>query len=160
MTVAWQDIAFQLEPEMSAEVAEAWAWLVPGPWTPFVCSMVGGIFLETPSGEVRWLETGTALVERVAASREAFEAMIGSSPELVEEWFLPGLVERLHAAGKRAGAGQCYAFTILPVFAGGLYEEANMFVVPVREQFVGMAGPQKQISELPEGAQVRIEIVD
>ena len=160
MSIAWRDIAFQLEPEIAREAAAAWAWLVPAPWTPVLCSMVAGIFLEKSNGEVHWLDTGTAFIEKVANTRDEFDEIVQSSPDLVEEWFLPGLVEQLLEAGKRPSAGQCYGYTILPIFAEGKYAVDNMFVVPVREQFVGMADIHRQVSELPDGAQVRIKIVD
>lgn len=160
MTVTWSDIAFQLDPSIAAAVVAEWSWLLPEPWTPLVCSVVGGVFFEKSDGTVHWLNTATALVEQVANSRTEFERVLKASPDLVEEWFLPPLVDRLHSVGKKASAGECYAFTILPIFAEGKFEVSNMFVVPVEEQFVGMAGVHRQTSELPEGASVQIRIVD
>ncbi len=160
MTVAWKDIAFQIEPSLALATAKAWSWLVPGPWNPLVCSMVGGVFLERPDGAVHWLDTGTGLIEEVASSRARFEEAVRSSPDLVDEWFLPPVVERLHAAGKKAGAGECYGFAILPIFAEGKYEVDNMFVIPVAEQFIGMADVHRQLSELPDGAPVQVKVVD
>jgi hypothetical protein len=160
MTVTWGDIAFQIEPSVTVSAARAWSWLMPEPWTPVVCSKVGGAFLEQPDGTVHWLDTGTGLVEQVANNRAHFEEIMRASPDLVDEWFLPPLVERLHTAGKRAGAGECYGFIILPIFAEGKYDVDNMFVVPVTEQFVGMADVHRQISELPDGASVQMKVVD
>lgn len=160
MSITWQDIAFQLEPDIAREACKAWSWLVPEPWEPIVCSMVAGIFLEKATGEVHWLDTGTGLVEHVASTRVQFEEIIRSSSDLVDEWFLPLLVERLHAAGKRPTAGECYGFTILPIFAEGKYDTDNMFVVPVREQVVGIADIHRQLNVLPEGASVKIKVTD
>ena len=160
MSITWQDIAFQLEPDIARETLKAWSWLVPQPWTPVVCSMVAGIFLEMPNGEVHWLDTGTALIEKVADTRDAFEEILRSSPDLVEDWFLPGLVEQLHAAGKRTQTGECFGFTILPVFAEGKYAVDNMFVLPVREQFVGVAEIHRQLSGEPDGTTVQFKVVD
>ena len=160
MTVTWGDVAFQLEPSVALSAGKAWSWLVPEPWNPLVCSMVGGVFLEKPDGAVHWLDTGTGLVEHVASNRGHFEETMRASPDLLDEWFLPPLIERLHAAGKKAGAGECYGFTILPLFAEGKYEVGNMFVVPVAEQFVGMADVHRQLSALPDGASVQVKVVD
>ncbi|WP_428627362.1 hypothetical protein [Sphingopyxis sp.] len=160
MTVTWHDIAFQLEQCVAQATATEWSWLVPEPWTPLVCSMVGGVFFEKPNSTVHWLDTGTGLVEQIANNRAEFEVAIKASPASVEEWFLPPLVERLHVAGKKAGAGECYGFSVLPVFAEGKYDVSNMFVVPVREQFVAMADIHRQINELPDGASVQVKIVD
>lgn len=161
MSITWRDIAFQFEPDVAHAVAKAWAWLLPEPWTPLVCSMVGGMFVERPNNEVYWLDTGTGLVERVAYSRARFEEMIRVSPDLVDEWFLPPLVERLHAAGKKPKAGECFGFTFLPVFTEGKFDVENMFVLPVREQFIGVADLHRQLNELPDDCTwVRLKVVD
>lgn len=122
--------------------------------------MVGGVFLQTPDGNVVWLDTGNGLVEQAAQSREEFEKACRSSFELVAEWFLPPLVERLHVVGKIPNAGQCYGFNILPVFAEGKYNTDNMLVLPVREQVVGMAEIHRQLQDFPDGSQVRIDVTD
>jgi hypothetical protein len=160
MSITWRDIAFQLEPDTAQAAASAWSWLVPQPWDPVICSMVGGIFCEKPNGEVHWLDTGTGLVEQVATSRADFDETIRTAPDLVDEWFLPPLVERLHAAGKKPGHGECYGFTILPAFEEGKYDVDNMFVVSVDEQFVSIADVHRQLSELPDGSRVQVKVVD
>lgn len=160
MSITWRDIAFQLEPDISREAAKAWSWLVPQPWEPIICSMVGGLFLETPRSGVLWLDTGTGSVEQVTQSRLHFEEIVRSSPDFVDEWFLPPLVERPHAAGKRPSEGECYGFTILPVFAEGKYDTDNMFVLPVSEQLVGMADIHRQLIDLSDGALVQVKLTD
>ncbi|WP_167470416.1 MULTISPECIES: T6SS immunity protein Tdi1 domain-containing protein [Mesorhizobium] len=160
MTIRWREIAFQLEPDIAQAAARAWSWLLPEPWTPLVCSMVGGMFVERPNNAVHCLDTATGLAEQVANSRRDFEEMSRTAPDLVDEWFLPPLVERLHAAGKKPTLGECYGFTILPAFAEGKFDVENMFVVPVREQFVGMADIHRRLSELSDGSRVRLKVVD
>jgi hypothetical protein len=160
MSVGWQDIAFQIEAPLAEEVKAAWSWLFPEHWTPLICSMVGGIFLLTEDGHVHWLDTGTGLIEQVASSKEQFEDILRSDSLLVEEWFLPSLVESLQDAGKNATVGQCYAFTVLPVFAEGKYEPRNMIVVPIREQFVGVADIHRQLNAIPDGAAVHVKVED
>src|SRR4051812_8777987 len=107
---SWTDIAFQMPPEFADDVRSAWAWLTPEPWEPVLCSKIGGIFLRTASGQVLWLDTATALVKPAAASADDFHETCRNKPEIVHEWFLPPLVERLHDAGKVAGPDQCYGF--------------------------------------------------
>ena len=86
--------------------------------------------------------------------------MIRVSPDLVDEWFLPPLVGRLHAAGKKPKAGECFGFTNLPVFAEGKFDVENMFVLPVSEQFIGVADLHRQLNELPDNSRVRLKVVD
>jgi hypothetical protein len=160
MTIAWKDLTFQFKPSLSLAASQAWGWLIPKPWTTLVCSKVGGVFLDKRDGSVHWLDTGTGLVEAVANSRAQFDNLLRTSPDLIDEWFLPALVEKLHAAGKKAGADECYGFGILPVFAEGRYEVDNMFVIPCTEQLVGMADVHRQLSEHADGAAIQVKVVD
>ena len=144
----------------SRSAAKAWSWLLAEPWEPIICSMVAGVFLERHSGAVLWLDTGTGLIEQVAQDRGQFEEMLRSSPDLVNEWFLPPLVERLHAAGKVPKDGECYGFTFLPVFEEGKYDTQNMIVLTVREQFVAVADLHWQLRGVPDGSSVQINVTD
>jgi hypothetical protein len=160
MAVSWTDIAFVPDSELAGAAEAAWSWLMPGPWRILVCAMVGGIFFETQSGIVRWLDIGAGVVEDVAQSVEAFEAILRSDSPVVEEWFLPGLVEALHEAGKQPRAGEAYWFIIPPVFAEGKYSADNLAVVPVREQLCASADIHRQIEQVPDGAKVRFQVGD
>jgi hypothetical protein len=158
--VSWTDIAFQISPELTDELRSAWSWLIADPWEPVLCSKIGGIFLKVGAGEVLWLDTASALVEQATANVDDFHETCRNKPDIVDEWFLPPLVERLHEAGKVAGPDQCYGFTILPIFAEGKWVPDNMFVAPIREVLLGNAHIHKQIAELPDGSQVQLKIVD
>jgi hypothetical protein len=154
--VKWNDLAFVPGPELAAEAREAWSWLVPGRWRPILFAMVGGIFLESEDGTVHWLDIGGGTAEEVAPSVEAFEAILRSGAPVVEEWFLPALVEALRRAGKRPGPGQAYLFLIMPVFAEGKYVADNMVVVSAREQVAAAADIHRQIADLPDGTKVEM----
>jgi len=156
---SWPDIAFQMSPELAADVGSAWSWLVPDPWSPVLCSKVGGVFLEVSSGEVLWLDTATGTVEQATATVDEFHESCRTNAEAVDNWFLPSLVDRLHEAGKVAGPTDCYGFVVLPVFAEGKYVPDNMFAAPVREVLIGNADIHKQIAELPDGSKVQVKII-
>jgi hypothetical protein len=163
VAINWTDIAFVPDAELAEETAIAWKWLIPESWKIVLSSMFGGVFLEKKSGGVFWLECGTALVERVADNAADFHAYLKSErdnkwAEQVEEWFLIGLVQRLHDAGKTPGPGQCYGLTILPVFEGGRYDVENAFVLSAREWLTVTASLHHQILGIPDGAQVKIKV--
>jgi hypothetical protein len=153
----WHDLAFAPQPAHAREARKAWEWLLPGRWRPVLFAMVGGIFIETEAGTVRWLDMGSGTVEDVAPSVEAFEAMLRSGPPDVELWFLPALVESLHRAGKRPGPDQAYFFLVPPVFAEGKFVADNMVLVPIREQIGANGDIHRQLATIPDGAKVKIE---
>ena len=161
----WSRILFVPDEQAVAEAADAWRWLIPEPWTIIFSSMFGGLFLEKQTGGAFWLECGTGMIERVADSASDLNAFLGGPrdevwDDRVDEWFLPGFVQTLHDAGKVPGTGECYGLTILPIFKGGTYTVDNAFVVPVREWLSLTGSMHEQMRDVPDGAQVRIQITD
>lgn len=156
----WTDISFIPDAALAIEIEAAWQWLIPGNWTPFFCSMIGGVFFEDQDGSIYWLESSTAEVERLAPDRETFDRIMQTDNDRVWEVFLVPFVLDLRAAGKVPGPGECYSFITLPIFAEGKYEPGNICVVPAREALTSAADLHEQLSHLPEGAQVRIKIDD
>lgn len=159
----WSEIAFVPDAEMADEAGRAWQWLIPGPWQPLVSSMFGGLFLEQATGGVFWLETGTGEIERVAASAREFNDFLASErdaawQERVDEWFLPGFVQALHDAGKKPASGQCYGFTILPIFAEGRYEIDNVFILSAHEWLSFTGFMHEQIRDVPDGGKVVLKV--
>lgn len=56
MAIGWKDLAFRPSPELSAEIAAAWEWLIGDQdWSPVVCSRLGDLFFERADGRVDWL---------------------------------------------------------------------------------------------------------
>jgi hypothetical protein len=156
----WTDISFIPDAALAVEIGSAWQWLIPGKWTPFFCSMIGGIFLEDHSGDIYWLESSTAEVERLAPDRATFDRIMQTDNDLVWEIFLVPFVLELREAGKIPGPGDCYSFITLPVFAEGKYEAGNICVVPARDALVLAASIHEQLSQLPDGAQVQVKFED
>lgn len=92
------------------------------------------------------------MAENEVAFRDAL------ATELADEWFMPGLVTLLHEAGKRREDGECFTYAIYPLFAECRYEVWNFAVVPAREHFSLSGDLHRQMSELPDGAHVRLSV--
>jgi Domain of unknown function (DUF1851) len=70
------------------------------------------------------------------------------------------LIEKLIKAGKMLGPGRCYTYATLPIFREGAYTVENLNPVDAREHF-GLTGYiHKQVSQIPDGATVRVKIVE
>jgi hypothetical protein len=139
------------------ELRAAWSWLLPDDYQPVLFSALGDLFYQTPSGEISWLNTGTAEVSKLADSQPEFQRLLGTNK--ADEWFLPPLIEKLISAGKTLSPGRCYTFVTLPIFREGTYAVENLNPVDAREHF-GLTGHiHKEISNLPDGATVEIKIV-
>jgi len=157
MRPAWSDLTMVPSDAAVAALRRSWAWLVPGPFTPSLFSALGDAFLELESGGVHWLDTGTGTLSRVADSVESFRALLGT--EAANDWFLPDLIEQLHAAGKTLGPGRCYTYVILPIFTEGRYDVSNLNPVPAEEHFALTGEMHERLAALPDGTKVRVVVV-
>jgi len=156
MSIGWASLTCTPSDEAVKQLAESWGWMLREPFSPVLFSAFGDVFLEPDSGGVWWLNTSVGELTQVAESVQEFRELLGT--ELADEWFMPGLIERLHAAGKVLQAGQCYTYVTLPVFAEGSYEVENLNPVPVHEHF-GLTGHiLSEINGLPDGAKVKISV--
>ena len=88
---------------MVNQLAESWGWLLREPFYPVLFSALGDVFLEPDSGGVWWLNTGVGELTQVAESVQEFRELL--STQLADDWFMPALIESLHAAGKIAQPG-------------------------------------------------------
>jgi hypothetical protein len=73
------------------------------------------------------------------------------------DWLLEPVVDELRANGMELEPGQCYSFTVLPVFAEGSYEADNRFVPSVAEHLQITGSIHFQIKGLADGDKVRID---
>lgn len=135
-----------------------WQWKIGATPKPLFASLFGDVFFKATTGEVFWLNTGTGSVEKIATDETALSQLLDSKQ--AELWLLPGLAERLIAAGKTLAPGECYTFIILPIFNEGKYEVENVAVVPALEHFKLTADIHRQIADLPDGAPIRLNVTD
>jgi hypothetical protein len=156
MKITWKELSFLPSEDALAALYESWSWLLPRHVRPVMASTLGDVFFQTEGPEVFWLNTGTAEIEKVAATREEFMELLKT--EKADEWFMPHLIEQLLAAGKLLKPDQCYTYVTLPVFNEGKYEVANLNPVPAKEHFALTGHVHKEIKGLPEGAAVKLEI--
>ena len=154
MPLTWSDLTRQPDDDAIQHLLAAWGWLLDEPFAPLLFSSLGDMFFEKQSGGVYWLNTGTGEVTQVADTVEAFQTLLGG--DAIDEWFLPALIADLQAADLKPGAGQCYSYKVLPVFAEGKYEVANFKLLSLAEHFEATAHVLKQIQALPDGSTVRL----
>jgi len=156
MNLGWSSLTFTPDTEAVLTLRASWAWLLDKPYKPVLFSVLGDAFIQLESGVIQWLNTGTGEVEQIAQSWEQFRELLGT--ERANEWFLPALVEQLHAVGKVPAPGECYTYVTLPVFEEGKYEVPNLNPVPAKEHFALTGHVHHEIQSLPSGAKVKINV--
>lgn len=155
MKITWKDLSFLPSDEALSALRDAWAWFLPQRFEPVMASTLGDVFFQQDGPEVFWLNTGTAEITRVAASRSEFLELLRT--EKADEWFMPHLIEQLKMAGKALKPDGCYTYVALPIFSEGKYEVSNLNPVQAAEHF-GLTGEiHRQIRQLPDGSKVRLQ---
>jgi len=155
MKITWKELSFLPSDEALSSLREAWAWLLPQVFEPVMASTLGDIFFQQGGPEIYWLNTGTAEVTRVAASRTEFLELLRT--DKADEWFMPDLIEQLNAAGKVLEPDGCYTYVTLPIFSEGKYDVSNLNPVPAAEHF-GLTGEiHRQVRNLPDGSKVKLQ---
>jgi len=156
MAVGWSSLTFEPTADAIEQLSQAWAWLLKEPFRPLLFSTLGDMFFTRDDGTVWWLDTGAGEISRVADSVEDFQDKLGS--DVINDWFLTNLVEKLHAAGKLPEPGECYTYVTLPIFQEGKYEVDNLNPVPAAEHFRMTGDVHREIAALPDGAKVKLTV--
>jgi hypothetical protein len=156
MKATWKELSFLPSNEALETLTKSWSWLLPKSFRPVTASALGDIFFQSEGDAVYWLNTGTADIEQVAASRADFLAALKT--EKMNNWFMPHLVDQLLAAGKTLKTDYCYTYVTLPIFKEGTYEVSNLNPVPAKEHFAATGDVHRQIKDLPNRAKVKIAI--
>lgn len=133
-----------------AECLEAWRWLIGPTARLWRVTLFGEVLLKDPAtGAVEFLDTLAGEVHPLAASEAALEAML-TDPDVRDEVFRTGLVDRELALGKRPGPGECLTFTIDPILGGG-FDSSNIQVGLIAVQLHILGQIHQKAANLPPG---------
>ena len=135
-----------------------WHWLLPPEFTVWLFTRAGDLFITLPDGSIHVLDVGAGELRRVADSRDDTCTKI-DDPRVAEDWLMIPVVDQLVASGCVLAPGQCYSYKVLPILGGGYAPEGRK-LLPIREHFGAWGSLHHQIATLPDGAQIKIEVVD
>lgn len=152
----WQQASIEPGDAAIEVLRESWHWMLGSDWEPIIFSAIGDVFFSVAAGSVWWLNTATGSLEHVADSREHFVELLEG--ESTDEWFLPGLPQALRSNGKPLAAGECYTYTVFPVFEHGSFSVENMFAVAAAAHFAASGRLHESIRSLPDGAEAVIGV--
>lgn len=137
-------------------IRESWNWLLGSDWKPILFSAIGDVFVLLPAKSIWWLSTATGDLEQVASHQAEFTQLLDT--ELVDEWFLPGLVHALIENGQSLNEHECYSYRIFPIFEQGSFSVENMFCLNTAEHFSISGQIHRQLRAKPDGSSVQILI--
>jgi hypothetical protein len=133
-----------------------WRWLCPKPMTLLARSAFGDLFLRDESGEVFRLDVAVGKLMKVADSEAEFRER-AASPEKRGQWFREVDEQSAWARGLTPDATQCIGFSVPLVFAESGSPDTP-YVADLYEHISFLGDLNRQISNLPDGAQVRLRV--
>ena len=133
-----------------------WRWLCPDQMTLVARSAFADLFLRNEAGVVFWLNTAIGKLTEIAPSVTRFLAMAETS-EKQSEWFAEPDVQAGESRGLKPNATQCIGFSVPVVFAES--GSVNTPYIAELYEYVSFLGYlNRQISDLPDGAKVKLQV--
>ncbi len=133
-----------------------WRWLCPQSLSLVARNAFGDLFLQDDAGTILWLDVATGRLTKIADSNESFR-VLAASEELQQQWFAVNDEAQAARRGLIPDPEQCIGFATPLVFAESGNPE-NPYVADLHEHLSFLGDVHRQISELPDGAKVKLVI--
>jgi hypothetical protein len=133
-----------------------WRWLVPNRMTLVARNAFGDLFLRNDFGAVLRLDVAVGKVTTVADSEIQFRELAATS-EKRKDWFAETEEQAAATRGLKPDASQCIGSSVPLVFAQSGFPDSPC-VVDLYEHVAFLGDLNQQISNLPDGAKVRLKV--
>lgn len=148
---------FDIDGISSERLLQEWQWLTAGEFRLLAANAFGDLFLQDVQGKVHRLDVTGGTISAIAASPAGFREAAKDTANK-KEWFLEELAELAERKGCSPGKGQCVGGKIPFVFKESANRPDNMYVADLYEYVSFMGDLHRQISEVPDGGEVRIKV--
>ena len=138
------------------ELLGCWHWRMSGEMTIWLMNRFGDLFVTQDDGSISRLRLDDGTFARIAKTKDEFLDLV-DQPDFMNDWLMIPLVDRLVAAGKILGRGQCYAFVQIPIL-GGDYAIENIVVRDIARQYKAMGPLHEKLKDIPDGTKISFQI--
>jgi hypothetical protein len=140
------------------EIANAWGWTGVRPRAIVMQNAFGNVIFTDDDGQYWRICPEELSCEVVAIDGEEF-ARVQNSDRFARDWTMQELVERARSTFGNVSAERCYCLKI-PGTLGGDYALHNIGTID-RAELISVSGRiAQQIKDLPDGAQIKLSIID
>jgi hypothetical protein len=134
-----------------------WRWLYPQRMALVARTLFGRLFLRNEAGADFWLDSDESKPTEVARSETQFLEMAETS-EKRREWFAEPESQALARRNLNPNSSQCIGFSVPLVFAES-GSPGTPYVADIYECVSLLGNLNRQISSLPDGAKVRLQVL-
>lgn len=138
---------------------DAWRWLVPADFQPFLLTAFGDWILGAPDGAIYLMDTLEGQLTRIAETGREFNHCVDNDEAKRDAWLFEGIVIGQASRGVFLEKGQCFGWVIPPIM-GGAIEADNIEPHNIIAYETVVGALHKQIRDLPPGTKVSKITVD
>jgi hypothetical protein len=140
------------------DIHEAWGWIGLEPLEVVGENDFGNLIVKDVDGKYWRISPEECYCEVVASNRQELDAL-SNDQEFLHDWYMSALVSLAHDVCGPLAEGRKYSLK-LPALLGGTYAGDNLAIAPLVE-IVRLSGDiAKQTKELPDGTQIKLQVVD
>ncbi|QQS42319.1 MAG: DUF1851 domain-containing protein [Acidobacteriota bacterium] len=139
-------------------IRESWGWTGVEPEEVVKENAFGNLLIRDVDGRFWRLCPEDLYCEVIAQDQDELDGLF-ADPEFLEDWRMEELVRQAEEVLGPLGEDQKYCL-VIPGVLGGEYSVSNIARLPLGELIAVSGDLAKQIADVPDGGQVRLEIVD
>lgn len=139
-------------------VREGWGWTGIDPELVTAVSPFGHLVLRDRAGAFWYLDPEMRLLDKIGGDETEMIAHM-NQPEMREIWHAAPLVKAARDRLGEPGEGRCYSLKTLALLKGD-YAHDNLCTIPIAELISFTGDFERQTRHLPDGAQVKLKVVD
>ena len=136
----------------TTDICSDWKWLLDNQKEVILVSAIGDMFLLGKDNAIYWLDVGMGELTCAAENIDEFKNLLREE-EIIDNWFLPQVVNELISAGKILEENQVYSFKRPPAL-GGDYSIDNFDTTDLSVHFSLFGQIHRQIWDLPDGTKI------
>jgi len=140
------------------EIRESWSWVGLDPVEVVGENDFGNLIVKDVNGTYWRLCPEDCSCEVIAGNRQELDAL-SINQEFLRDWYMHALVERASENCGPLSDGRKYWLKI-PALLGGEYGGDNLATAPLVELVRVSGDIAKQTHDLPDGAAVKLKVVD
>jgi len=144
--------------ELLTSINESWGWIGIKPVQVVGDNSFGNLIIKDEAGSY-WRLCPEDLYCKVVANSRAELDTLSQDQEFLQDWYMA----KLEAVAKEQlgplRPGYKYCLTI-PSILGGEYGGSNLATVPLTELIAGSGHMAREIQDLPNGAQIRLQVAE
>ena len=139
-------------------IREAWSWIGIDPDEVVAENDFGNLIVRSTDGRYWRICPEELSCDVIAESRPHLDA-INETRDFRRDWWMKSMVDEAVGLLGPLGEGRKYCLK-MPAVLGGAYEASNLGTVPLDELISFSGDMARQIKDLPDGAQIKIKVVE